>query len=469
MIEMIVLTMAMAAMPQASETPDTSVTVLSLEDAIRIALSENASVRVADKEIERVGYAKKGTYASLLPQIDGTGSFQRTIKKQVMYMDVDMSKLGLSGGSASGSTTGTTTGTTVEEGSSKDGFQVGRLNNWSIGAMASMPLVNAQLWKSLKISGEEVDLAVEKARGSRLETVTQVKNAYYAVLLAKEAFNVYKNVYENSLQNCELTQKKYNAGKASELDLTRAKANLASAVPSVYDSESAVILALWQLKAIMGVDLDMNIDLSGALMDYAEGMMRDGVREEGLDLTDNSQMRQLAIQAEELADKVKMDQYAYIPSLSLAFSAALNASNNDFRFNEYQWNPYSYVGLSLNIPIFSSGKRQNAVRQSKVQAAQLDIQRTDAERQLKIAIRQYLNAMETAMKSYASAEDALATAQKAYDIAVKSYNVGRSTLTDLNDAQLVLVQTQLTVCQAVHTFMTSKAELEQIIGKDITE
>ena len=67
------------------ETTDSSV-VLTLDDALRIALSENVSVKVADKEIERLTYAKKGTYASLFPQINASGSYQRTIKKQVMYM-----------------------------------------------------------------------------------------------------------------------------------------------------------------------------------------------------------------------------------------------------------------------------------------------------------------------------------------------------------------------------------------------
>ena len=61
--------------------------LLSLEDALKIALAENVSVQLADLEIEKAGYSKKGTYAQLFPQVNGTGSYQRTIKKQVMYMD----------------------------------------------------------------------------------------------------------------------------------------------------------------------------------------------------------------------------------------------------------------------------------------------------------------------------------------------------------------------------------------------
>ena len=78
--------------------------VITLEQALEIGLSENVSVKVADMEIERTGYAKKGSYASLFPSIDASGSFQRTIKKQVMYMDFDMGALGgaAGGGSAEG-------------------------------------------------------------------------------------------------------------------------------------------------------------------------------------------------------------------------------------------------------------------------------------------------------------------------------------------------------------------------------
>ena len=101
-----------------------------------------------------------------------------------------------------------------------------------------------------------------------------------------------------------------------------------------------------------------------------------------------------------------------------------------------------------------------------MQATELDIQRTATERQLKIAIRQYLNQMETSMKNFTSAESGVETAAKAYDIAAKSYNLGRSTITELNNAQLALTQAQLAKSQAVYSFITAKAGLEQTLGND---
>ena len=466
--------MSIGAFAQETDTTQTA-TVITLDDALKIALSENASVRVADMEIERTGYARKGTYASLFPQIDLTGSFQRTIKKQVMYMDMDMSSI-MGGGDEAGAGDGTSGGTGSEAGSGEGapslgggGIEVGRWNSYSGGVTAAMPIVNAQLWKSIRLSAKDVELAVEKARSSRLDMVTQVKQAYYGVLLAKEALNVYKDVYDNAVRNFEQTRLRYNAQKASELDFTRAKSTVASAIPNVYNAESSVILALWQLKAVMGVDLDQNIDVAGTIGDYASEMTYDQALGEDISLEYNTTMRQLAIQAEQLAMNIKIQKFAYIPTLSANFAFLETAMTNDFKFSNYRWTPYSYVGLSLNIPVFSGGKRLNAVRQAKVQASQLGVQMDDTERQLKIGIRQYLNTMETQIKSFSAAEEAVNTATKAYGIAEKSYNVGRSTITELNDAQLALTQARLGVSQTVYDFVVAKSNLEKIMGYDFID
>lgn len=459
--------LALAAQTPAEDTVKTSPVLLSLQDALKIAMSENISVKVADMEISRTKYARKGTYAALYPQIDASASFQRTIKKQVMYMDFDLG--GASQGSGTGSGTGTGTDTASSSSSKPslgDGIEVGRSNTWSAGISANMSLVNAQLWRQLKISGEDVELAVEKARASRLEMINQVKQAYFACLLSKEALKVYQMAYDNALVNLELTQKKYNAQKASDLDLTRAKTTLANAVPNLCEAESSVFLSLWQLKAVMGIDLDTEIEVSECLEDYAADM--ESCLEGDYSLADNTTMRQLSIQAAQLADMVKLQKAAYAPTLGLGFAYSYSAMNNDFVFKEYKWTPYSYVGLNLSIPIFSGGKRRSAVNQARVQAAELDLQRINTERQLQISIRQYLNQMETGLKSHDSAVSALQTAQKAYDIASKSYEVGRSTLTDLNDAQYALIQARMAVNQSVYNYVVAKANLENTLGADLT-
>ena len=436
------LTVIAAALLLIPFCADAQSQVITLEQALEIAMSENVSVKVADLEIKRSEYAKKGAYAALYPQIDLTGSYQRTIKKQVMYMTMNGQSMGI---------------------------EVGKSNTINAGASAAMPVVNAQLWGSLKLSALDVELAVEKARSSRLEMVTQVKNAYYAVLMAKEAFDVYKEVYENAVLNLEETQKKFDAQKTSEFELVRAKTSVANAVPNVYNAESSVILALWQLKAVLGVDLDMDLDVAGKLEDHSQQMFYDIHQHDSVSLDNNTTMKQLAIQMEQLAQNIKLQKFANIPSLALAFNFSYMSMADDISFKEFPWTPYSTVGLSLNIPIFAGGKRYQAIRQAKNQHQQVQLQVANTERQLKIAIRQSLNSMEMNMKSYYAAQTAEESAQKAYDIAAASYKLGRGTLLDLNDAQLALTQSQLAKSQAVYNFLSAKAQLEQTLGNDFVK
>ena len=465
--------------------------VITLEQALEIALSENVAVKVADLEIQRTKYAKKGAYAALYPQIDLSASYQRTIKRQVMYMDVDSKSMAaMMGGSSSSDLTDimqvlqtlhpeafpstpsvpeTEVEQTQSSSSSAGGIEVGRLNTLNGGVTVAMPLVNAQLWQGLKISGMDVELAVEKARASRLDMVSQVKSAFFGTLFAKEAQNVYMEVYNNAVSNFEETKKKYDAQKVSELELLRAKTNVASSITNLYNAESTVVLALWQLKAVLGVDLDINIDVAGKLEDWSQQMFYDVHQHDSINVDNNSSIKQLAIQTEQLAQNIKLQKYANIPSLALAFNFSMNTMANDVSFSEFKWTPYSYVALSLNIPIFAGGKRHFAIRQAQNQYNQVKLQVDNTERQLKIAIRQQLNTMETNMKSYYAAQETTAMAQKAYDIAEASYKVGRSTQLELNDAQLALTQAQLAQYQAVYNFLNAKTQLEQTLGQDFIQ
>ena len=480
---------------QGQERPQTDSTlVISLEDALKIALSENTSVKVADMEIQRTKYAQKGSYGALFPQISATGMYSYAIQKQKVFFGSDDEDSGSSGGGMSSmfasafepimyyiqqlyTVTGTpfipyvapTPDPSSSSSSSSDPIEMGRRNQVQLGLSASMPLVNFQLWESLRITGDQVELAVEQARESRLGTVASVKQAFFAVLMAKASYDVYNAVYENAVQNFKLTESRYNAKKASDMDLARAQSSLAAAIPNLYNAENSILLSLWQLKAVMGLDLDRAIDVEGTLDDYAEHMLYDLESGAEASLDNNSQLRQLATQAEMLAKQIRMQKYAYLPTLAMQVSYNYYTQSDKFNLSQWKWLPSSTLALSLSIPIFSGGQRYHTIKQTRVQADELALQRENAERQLRIGIRQSLSSMDTAMKTYAAASQAVKSAEKAYDIASKSFEVGKSTLTDLNNTELTLTQTRLQAAQAVYSFVVAKATLEQTLGYDFTE
>ena len=406
---------------------------LTLDQALEIALSESNTVKIADMTVEKSGYAKKGSYSALYPNISANGSYQRTLKKQVMVMDM--------GGQA------------ME-------IKVGRDNSINATATASMPIVNAQLWESLKLSGMDVELAVEQARSSKIALVKQVKQAFYAVLLAQKSHEVVANVYENAQKNYEKTLQRFNVGKASEVEHLRAQVTMMNAEPNVSSAENAVMLATWQLKAVMGIDLDTDVEVVGDLNDYTAQMLTPYVSEE--DLSNNSSLLQLGIQGRMLESTIRMQKKQYLPTLA----ASINYNYSAMGDEELRWFPSSTAAVSLSIPIFDGFQKHYSIKQSKINKNMLDLQREDTERNLRIGIRNYNDQMALCIKNYQAAEATVGIAQKSYDISEKMYEVGKATLVELNDAQLALQQAQLTQAQAVYNFMVTKASLDELIGKE---
>ena len=412
--------------------------MLTLEQALDIALSENPTIKVADQEIEIKRYAKQGTYSALYPKIDATASYQRVLAKQTMSMDF---------------------------GGQTQTIKVGSDNSFNGGISAAMPIVNAQLWESLKVSALDVELAVEKARSSRIDMVEQVTKAYYGVLLAKESHALFQRVYDNAVENNKIVKKKYDVGSVSEYDLITSNVSVQNALPNVIEAEYTVVLTLWQLKALLGIDLEKSIDVVGSLMDY-ERLMSEAYDMTQLNLENNSTLRQLSIQEEMLERAVKITKLANVPSLSINAAFLYTALGNDGKFFvKDAWNPYSYAGLQLNIPIFAGNSRRAATREARLNLANLQLQRENVERQLRVGIVQQLNNMQSSVKKYYASAATVGQAQRGYDISVKRYDVGRGTLVDIDNSQVALTQAELSRNQSIYNFLTAKVSLDKVLGK----
>ncbi len=419
---------------------------LTLDDAVRVALSENPTVRVADSEIMKQEYAKKGTLSNLMPQLNFSAGYDRTLKKQVMYMG-DMGGMSGMGG---------------------DGIEVGLNNTWSAGFALSLPLINAQLWKQLSISSDDVELAVEKSRQLRIAMVSQVRQAYYAVLLAQASHKALQENYDNAKKKYDDINQKFQQGLSSEYDLIRADVAVKNVEPSLLDASNSIVLAKWRLKALTGMDLDTEIDCAGALDDYADKLCDNYMRIDTTMLAGNSDLRQLDLQQIQLKKTRDVAKAAYYPSLNMSFAYQWSAMSDDFKFKDYRWNPYSTIGVSLTIPIFSGGKRYSTLKQTNVQLNQLQLSRINTERNLMVGVRQYVDQMRTSILQYQSSEKSVAQARKGYEIATKRYDTGAGTLLEVNDSQLALTQSQLNSSQAIYSFLVAQAQLDETLGTEYT-
>ena len=411
--------------------PSALTLMLTLEQALEIALNENPTVKIADQTVEVKKFAKKGAFASLWPEISASATWQRYVKKQRFHI----------------------MGQTME---------VGTTNNYSAGVQAVMPLVNVQLWKSLQLSAQDVELAVEQARASRIDMVEQVSKAFYQVLLAKDSHAVYKRVYDNAVENHKIVEKKYAVGSVSEYDFIRSQVSISNAEPNLLNAENAIVVGLWQLKALLGMDLQLDIDCAGSLADF-EQVMLSGYSAVG-DLTNNTTLKQIDIQEEMLGKQLEMQRAANLPSLALTANYNYTAMDETMKFSNYKWNPYSVMVVSLDVPIFAGGKRRANIAQAKLNLNNLELQRTNAERQLRTALMQYESNMRTNVKEFYASSQNIAQAKRGYDIAVKRYEVGGGTLVDVDNSQLAYTQAELSRSTAIFNYLVNRTSIEKIVG-----
>ena len=409
---------------------------LSLDQAITIALSENPTIIVSDMEIKRTDYARRESIGGLLPTIDYSGSYSRTLKKQVMYMDIP---------------------------GMDDGLEVGLDNSWSTGFSLSLPIIAPALWKSLKLSAVQLEQSLESARSSRLSMVDQVKKAYYSILMANDSYEVLQQSYDNARINADTYRHKYEQGTASEYDVLRADVAVRNLEPSLLQAENALRLSKLNLKVLLGLDSELRIGLATRLSDYEESMYADMLQPD-TSLSQNTSLRQIDLQSAYLKQALKTQNMSWAPTLAFVGSYTWSSMSNGGVFQDFRWTPYSYVGVSLSIPIFNGGTRYYKGKQARVAYNEMQYQRTNLERNLRMQLTAAMDNIRASIKQVVSSNEGVRQAEKAYLIMQKKFEVGAATVIELDDANLALASSRLSYYQAIHDYLSAQSDLEQISG-----
>ncbi len=465
---MLVLATVMNASAQTATTD--SVLYLDMDKALTIALSESPTIKVADIEVQKKDYSKRETIAGLLPKIDASASYQRSIKKQRMYMSGKAFDIGAMMGEYLGPIYGALgipfpgSGESGEESSSSnDGFEVGLDNTYSMGFSASLPIIAPQLWKSVEITSIDVQNAMEAARSSRLSLINEVQKAYYNVLLCQDSYNVLRSQYDNAKLNAETYASQYAQGTASEYDVLRSEVAVRNIEPTLLQTENAVKLSKLQLKVLMGIDVDINIVIDDKLENYEQDMYSVTMNI-NRSLENNTDLRQLDLQTKMLQKTATLQKFAYIPTLAAQFSYNWISMSDGGMFDNFRFNPYSTLAVALNIPIFSGGSRYYKVKQAEATVAQMGFQRDNLVRALDMQVEAQLDAITKSVKQIDSNKLGVQQAEKAYKIMQKSFEIGSATFVTLNDAELALTRARLAYSQAIYDFLAGVSDVKKLLG-----
>ena len=411
---------------------------VNLQKALEIALSENPTIKIANRTIESKKYYKDEQIAALFPSVSASASYQRTVKKQKM---------------------------TMEFGGSPMEIEVGTSNNYVAGLNFSLPLVAAPTWYNLKLSQIDVQNAIESARSSKIALINQVKSAYYGLLLAQDSYRVLQINFANVEMTAKNINDKYEQGLASDFDKLRADVQVANQKPQLTSAQQAVNLSAMMLKVLIGVDVSEPIIFDGHLSDFEDEMLNYKVVDGQLiSLANNTDLRQLELSQEQLNTSLKLIKASSCPTLSFSGNYQYMTMANDFDFANYNWFPYSVIGLSLNVPILSWVGTSYKIKETKITMANLEDQKKYLENNLRVNVNSNLDNIRNAIAEMTSNKETMMQAERAYNIVQKQFEVGMATWLDLNSAELAMTQSQLLYHQSIYNFLTAKNELEKLMG-----
>lgn len=418
---------------------------ITLSQAIDIALSENPTIKINDKEIQRVEYNKKEKYGALLPNLSLSFSYVRTLKKQKMFFSFP----GMP--------------------ANPDGIEVGQDNTFNganNGFMATLPVIAPTLWASLKMTETDMEMALENARSSKINLKNQVEKAYYSTLMSQDSYNVVKNTYDNAVQNNDIIQNKFKQGTVAEFEAIRSSVQVKNVEANLAATENAVELSKLQLKMLMGINMDTPIKIKESLFDYQKNMFGDFMKIDTTTLVDNTDLKKFEVQTKQLKQALKVQQASWYPTLSATFNYNyMSMANDSILFTgDHRWFPTSTFGLSLSIPLFQGGQRYFKEKQIKVQIDELTDQKQSLQRGLQLQAMTYLNNMKKAMKLTESNKEAMKQAEKAMQISQKRYEVGAGTYLDVTTAQLAYMQAGFAYNQSVFDYISSKSDLDKLLG-----
>lgn len=430
--------MPFTCMAQTSENQSNEQAMLNLTlpEAIRIALEENPTIKVADKEIQLKELSDKEAWQNLLPSVDATLGVQNSIKVAEMKTSMGTFKMGMDG-------TVTASG----------------------GITVALPVFAPAVYKNMKLTKEDILLAQEKAHASRLDLINQVKKAYYAALLSQDSYEVMQRSYNVAKQNYDVVSQKYEVGRVSEYDKISAEVQMRSMNSNVVSAQTGVTLSKLQLKVLMGVTSDVDINIADSLRSYEKQLVLPS--EYGYDeVENNTNLKQLDHSMNMLTLSQDLLRTNFMPTVSASLTGQYQSmSNNNWNFFNYNYSPSITFALSINVPIFHM-TNWTKIKSNKLQISQLSDTRDNTKRQLNMAAQSYRQNMIATVAKIESNRQAVSQADKAVSISSKRYDVGRGTILEVNQSETALTQAELTYNQSIYDYLTNKADLEYTLGRE---
>lgn len=454
---------------------------LALDEAVRIAESQSEAIRIARAGVDRAHGQQWQARSQLLPQINGSASYTRTLASQFSSI----------GGGPPPDTTKPApppspcdqylrdaTATTAERlagledasrcalgsnpFSSFGSLGFGAKNQYNLGLSFSQNLfAGGRIIAQNTVANAGRRSADIELTAQRAQLRLDVTQAYFDAALADRLVALAESSAVQTENVLRQTQLARTVGNVSEFELLRAQVSSANQRPIVIQRQSDREVAYLRLKQLLNLPLEAPVLLTTVVDDSAAtnaALASLGIPSDTA-ATDRATVRQAAEAIDAQRGLLRVAKGQRLPTLSLisqygkvAFPLNGFPQSGEFRTN---WT----IGLASQIPLFTGGriKGDQMVAEANLREAQAryDQLREFAALDSRVTINNILQARAAWQASQGTAEQA----SRAYSIATVRYKEGISTQIELNDARILLEQAVANRALAARNLQVARVKL----------
>jgi len=419
---------------------------LSLQEAIDYALINNRTSKNALRDIEAAKQQKWETTASGLPQIKASIDYNDWLRQQISLIPAEFFG-GNQGEFAE-----------VAFGTKKSVNAIATVNQKIFDGSYLVGLQSAKVFLEISINAKEkTDLEVRKA----------VINAYGNVLLAEESVKIFKKNISVLEKNLDETTKIYENGLGDEESVEQLQITLSGLKSNLSNTDRLKTLAYKMLNITLGVDINSNILMSDNLNSLTSQHIVLSLldADETVENTIDYKIAENDKVAKELL--LKLEKSKALPTINAFLNGGYSGYSDQFTFlnNSERWFGSSLFGVSMDIPIFSSGMRAAATSRAKINLEKAQDDLIESEQKIKLQIESAKSEYKFSIEDYQNKKDNLGLAERIEKKNQIKFFEGISSSFELRQAQTQLYTTQQELLQAMLDVITTKAELETALNE----
>ena len=416
-----------------------------LEQAVDFALDSNYTAINARRDIAIAIKKKWETTAAGLPQLDGSISYQNNLKQPTTLLPGEI------GGGDPGTFVPVTFGTK---------------ENASATATLTQLIFDGSYLVGLQAAKTFLDYSYNAEEKTQLEVRRGVINAYGSVLLSKELVDIFELNKTNLEKNLTETKAFYENGFTEEESVEQLEITLINLTTQLKNSKRTLVIAQQMFNLAIGIDVESDVEMIDNLDSLTQQNINLAFLEENINIEDNIDYKIASNFNEQRVLELKLEKSYSIPNLSAFVNYGTQANSETFTFlsNDQKWYQSSLLGVSMNIPIISSGLRSARTQQARIALEQAETNLTETYQNVLLEINTAKNNYRFAIEVYNDNKKNLDLSERVEKKNQIKFLEGLATSFDLRNAQIQLYTAQQIYIESMLRVITTKADLETVLN-----